>query len=249
MSISFIIPAYNEEALIARTVDAIMHASRTVAHDRDVEVIVVDDASNDRTAEIAREHGAQVVAVHKRQIAAVRNAGAKAARGDVFIFVDADTVVPPETLQAALQSIESGFVGGGAAVGFDGQVPLLARFILLWTNPLFRVLRYAAGCFIYCRRDAFEAAGGFDERYFASEEIWLSKALKAQGRCRTLKQSVTTSGRKLRQHTTSGLLWFLIRLAWRGPAAVQRREGLELWYDGRREGSDCAASEHQRNTA
>ena len=70
--ISFIIPAYNEEAVLGATLDSILSAVEA-AH-MPFEIIVVDDASTDRTAEIARSKGARVVRVHKRQIAAVRNA-------------------------------------------------------------------------------------------------------------------------------------------------------------------------------
>lgn len=70
--------------------------------------------------------------------------------------------------------------------------------------------------------------------YFAGEEIWFSQALKGQGRFVVLREKATTSGRKLRQNSTRRILWTLFRLAVRGPKAAQRREGLELWYDGRR---------------
>ena len=74
-------------------------------------MIVVDDGSTDRTADIGREHGAQVVSVAHRQIAATRNAGARAARGDVFIFVDADTLVHEALVRLALQALRDGSGG------------------------------------------------------------------------------------------------------------------------------------------
>lgn len=230
--ISFIIPAYNEESLLPQTLESIHGAARAVG--AGYEIVVVDDASTDRTVEIAQQHGARVIEVNKRQIAAARNAGAREAQGDLFIFVDADTIVPQATLVAALAALQEGAVGGGCPVRFDGSVPLAARIILPAVNRLFRLLKYAGGCFIFCRREAFEQAGGFDERYFASEEIWFSKALKRQGRFIVPRESVTTSGRKLRQNSTRRILWTLFRLAILGPKAVQRREGLEIWYDGRR---------------
>ena len=70
--ISFIVPAHNEEACLARTLPAIHEAARVVGHP--YEVIVVDDASTDATAEVARENNARVVSVKHRQIAATRNA-------------------------------------------------------------------------------------------------------------------------------------------------------------------------------
>ena len=89
--ISIVIPAYNEEALLAATLNAVRASADAIGVP--YEVIVVDDGSTDRTAEIARAHGARVVAVHLRQIGAARNAGAKVAAGDLLVFVDADTLV------------------------------------------------------------------------------------------------------------------------------------------------------------
>src|SRR5688572_21460895 len=89
--ISFIIPAYNEELLLGRTLRALDDAARGLGEP--FEIIVVDDASTDRTADVAREHGARVVSVNRRQIAATRNAGAREASGELLFFIDADTVV------------------------------------------------------------------------------------------------------------------------------------------------------------
>src|SRR5687767_8100970 len=111
--ISFIIPAYNEEALLARTLETLKESARSALDGLDHEIIVVDDASTDRTAQIAREAGARVITVEHRQIAATRNAGARSAQGDVFIFVDADTLVPASTLRAALEALRHGAIGGG----------------------------------------------------------------------------------------------------------------------------------------
>ncbi|MGH9410131.1 MAG: glycosyltransferase, partial [Vicinamibacterales bacterium] len=117
--ISFIVPAHNEEALIGETLRALARAVEAVLGSRACEIIVVDDASTDRTAAIASGLGVRVVPVQVRHIAAARNAGARAARGDRFVFVDADTVLPPQTLRAALAVLDSGAVGGGAAIEVD----------------------------------------------------------------------------------------------------------------------------------
>ena len=88
------------------------------------EIIVVDDASTDATASIARQQGAQVVRVEHRQIAATRNAGARQAHGDILFFVDADTLVNAPAIQSALRSIRAGAVGGGCLPRFEGWLPL-----------------------------------------------------------------------------------------------------------------------------
>lgn len=231
--ISFIIPAYNEEALIGATIDALHAAGR--ASGEAYEIIVADDASTDRTTDVARERGATVVKVNKRQIAAVRNAGAAAARGDVLMFVDADTIVEPRTIELALDAIRRGAVGGGALVRFEDDASLATRMFTRCLVEMFFLMRTAAGCFLFCRRADFLEVGGFDERFFASEEVWISRALRKRGKFVMIRHRVITSGRKIRQHGLAGVLWKMLRVCLRGPKGVQTRAGLELWYDGRRE--------------
>ena len=228
--ISFIVPAYNEEAVLGATLAAIDAAGRGAGEP--FEVVVADDASEDATAAVARAAGARVVKAGRRQIAAARNAGARAAQGDVFIFVDADTIVSPRIVHAALDTLRSGAIGGGAGIRFDSGVPLSIRALAAVFMRVMRLCRFAAGCFVFVRRDAFEAAGGFDERFYASEELHLSRALKRQGRFVILRDKVVTSGRKARLYSPLRLLWMTVRILGRGPRGLERREGLEMWYDG-----------------
>lgn len=230
--ISFIVPAYNEERLLASTLQAINAVAQAL--DEPCEVIVVDDGSTDRTADIAREHGAQVVPVSHRQIAATRNAGARAARGDVFIFVDADTLVHETLVRLALQALRRGAVGGGTVVRFDGAMPLYARLMVPPVVKLLQLSRMAAGCFLFCKRTAFEAVGGFDESFYAAEELALSRALKRQGKFVILREPVLSSGRKLRTHSAREMFALFGHLFRGGLGAVKQRRGFELWYAQRR---------------
>jgi glycosyltransferase involved in cell wall biosynthesis len=231
--ISFVIPAYNEETVIGATIDAVHRAAREVG--AEYEVVVANDASSDRTAEVAARHGAAVVDTSNRQIAATRNAGARAARGDRFIFVDADTLVNTAVVRGAIEALATGAAGGGAHVDFDDDVPLYADLIRRFTLWTMRVMRLAAGCFLFCTRAAFESAGGFDERLFGAEELALSEALKKRGRFVVLRESVVTSGRKFRTHSGWEILRLTGRMIVRGPGILQGRKGMEFWYDGRRE--------------
>ena len=231
--ISFIVPAYNEERLLGATLDALHAAARAAGEP--YELIVVDDASTDRTATIAADHGAALVSVAHRQIAATRNSGARQANGDWLVFVDADTIVNEAVVGAAIEALRGGAAGGGAAVEFDGTVPLYAKLllpVLVWS---FRSAGLAAGCFLFCTRNAFAAAGGFDEAFYGAEELVMSRALKRHGKFVVLRQAVTTSGRKLRTHSVGEMLAVLARLALRGPRAVKQRQGMDLWYAERRE--------------
>ena len=231
--LSFIVPAHNEELLLGATLDAIHNAAELLGEP--YELIVVDDASTDQTAFVARNCGARVISVANRQISATRNSGAHAAKGELLVFVDADTRVDGEVVRAAVQAVRDGAVGGGAAIKFDGTVPLYARLLLPILVLTFRVNRLAAGCFVFCTKNAFLAVGGFDEAYYGAEEIVFSRALRRQGRFVILRQAVTTSGRKLRTYSVWELLTMMFRIARQGRKGVQRRQGLDLWYAERRD--------------
>ncbi|PYT05117.1 MAG: glycosyl transferase family 2 [Acidobacteria bacterium] len=237
--ISFIVPAYNEEALIGRTLEALNKAANQIGEP--YEIVVANDASTDRTASIAELHGARVVAVNRRQIAATRNVGARESIGDRLIFVDADTVVSSEVVRAAIDAMNKGAAGGGSAVSFDGKLPRYAELTLPIMVRVFRATGFACGCFIFCTRRAFDAVGGFDEKLFASEEIAMSRALKRQGRFVVLSESVTSSGRKMRMYSGREVLRLFGTILLAGPKGLRKREGLEVWYGGRREDPGLAS--------
>lgn len=229
--ISFVVPAYNEEKYLAVTLEAIHGAAKSVGES--YEIVVADDASTDRTAQIAAAGGARVVHVENRQIAKTRNSGAKVARGEILVFVDADTRIDAAVLRAALDALRSGAIGGGAGVRLD-HAPRYAHVITSALLTTFRWLRLAAGCFIFCRREAFDAVGGFDETYFGAEELVISRALGRVGRFVVLREAVTTSGRKMDGRTAWDVFKITARVILRGRRGVRQREGMEFWYEDRR---------------
>ena len=230
--LSFVIPAYNEEKCLPATLASIHEAGRALGID--YEVVVVNDGSTDATATIGAGAGARVVTVENRQIAKTRNAGARAARGERLLFVDADTRVDREVVGAAMAAMDSGAVGGGAGAVFDEGAPYYARRMMWWVLGFMRLFRLAAGCFLFCRRDALEAAGGWDERHFAGEEIMLSLALHRQGPFVILRERVVTSPRKFTSRSFGETLWLTVKLLAQGMWGVRRRESTQFWYDGRR---------------
>lgn len=237
MMYSFIIPAHNEEGLLARTLESIHAAAKALGEG--YEVIVADDASTDATGDVARQHGARVVRVDHRQIGKTRNSGAAVAVGEVFIFVDADTTIGPALMLAVQKVIRTGAVGGGASVKFEGRMPFHAGITVPVFMFFYRLSGLAAGCFIYCTRQAFDAVGGFDEELFASEEITLSRALSQQGRFVLLRESAVTSGRKLRTYGFWEIIRMLFSFALSGMKSMKSRDKLGLWYDPRREDGDA----------
>ena len=231
--ISFCVPAHDEEAVIEATLASIHASARAVGEA--YEVVVADDASTDRTGEIAQACGARVISVQKRQIAGARNAAARAATGKVLMFVDADTLMNETALRAMLADVRSGAAGGGCLAEFDGKVPLWGTVLLVTLRGVFRVLRYVGGACLYCTRDAFEAAGGWNEEHYAGEEIYFADAIKKVGRFVVASPLVVTSGRKLRTFSGWEVLGEIGTMILRGPArATQSRDKLSLWYGARR---------------
>ena len=230
--VSFVVPAFNEQKCLPATLASIHAAARALG--LEYEIVVADDASTDATASIAEGAGARVIGVENRQIAKTRNAGARAARGERLVFVDADTRVDQAVVGAAMAAMDGGAVGGGAGAVFDEGAPYYARRMLWWILGFMRLFRLAAGCFLFCRREALEAAGWWDERHFAGEEIMLSLALRRQGRFVILRERVVTSPRKFTSRSFGETLWLTLKLLAQGLWGVRRRESTQFWYDGRR---------------
>ena len=238
---SFIVPAYNEEFELPRGIAAIRAAAENAKEE--YEIIVVDDGSTDRTAEIAQEQGARVVPIQRRQIAAARNAGAKAARGDILFFVDADTRISSNHVLGAVIALGAGCSGGGARVVTDGVIPLWGHIFVRVFCTVYFASNLGAGAFLFTTRKNFDASGGFDERFFIGEEVYFSLALRRLGRFKILRTPVLTSGRKLRMHSARYLLARSFGIILRGPRGAHSRQKLELWYDGKRE----SHSSHRRS--
>lgn len=231
--ISFIVPAHNEEAWIGRCVSAIRKGMESPGEP--YEIIVVDDTSTDATASIARQQGAQVIRVEHRQIAATRNAGARQSCGDILFFVDADTLVNAPAIQSALRAIRTGAAGGGCVPRFEGWLPWWFRHFEPLIKPAARLVNFPGGACLFCTRKAFEMAGGFNEDYYAAEEVAFVANLKRQGRFIILAETVITSGRKARAHSFLALARLTARLIFLGSRGVRSRKGLDYWYKPVRE--------------
>ena len=155
MKFSIIIPAYNEERYLPRLLESIDTARSNYSGGRDaVEVIVADNCSTDRTAQVAANHGARVVPVAKRRIAAARNGGARAAVGEILCFIDADSALHPQTFNAIDQTMKT----NSYIWGVTGAVLERKSFALLTTYCLMMPMVLLTGLDIglsFCRREDF----------------------------------------------------------------------------------------------
>lgn len=240
--ISFVVPAHNEQACLGRTLQAIHESARAVG--QPYEIIVVDDASTDATAEIALQNNARVVSVNHRQIAATRNSGGRAARGERFLFVDADTTANPRAVASALRYLDKGAVGGGAPTWFDytDAVPLCIRPLGFLARIIPKLVGFTGGAFMFCTREAFHATGGFNERLYWAEEGSFALRLKREGRFVVLWDRVFTSARRFRTLSALQLPAFLARLVFSPVKTFTQRSSVEkIWYDSNRSAAAKAA--------
>ena len=241
MHLSVVLPAFNEEKLIAGSLSAASEALRRAGLGADeFELIVVDNASTDATARLASCFGARVIHEPVRQIARARNAGATDAGGAWYLFLDADSWLSASLATELLRATRDRRVVGGGAVVRMYDVPLHFRCLLSAWNLCSRRLRWAAGSFLFCRAEAFRVVGGFSQDYFVAEEIDLSRRLKRWGRA--LDQSfvvldgggLLSSSRKCELYRGVEVLNLVWRMC-RHPRRFFRDPGLcDAWYDGRR---------------
>jgi len=224
--------AHNEANYLPDTLGTLKRTFEELQYDG--QIIVVNDSSTDATRDVAISNGADVIDVELRNIGAVRNAGAKQCDTPWLFFLDADTLLPAKTLAAALDQLANGAVGGGAAVEI---APTKKLSCLKWT--MFYAIKiawqsiggWAAGCFMYCRRETFESFGGFDEDYLAIEELFFSRSMAKKGRFSVLRQPVITSARKLEAYSTVELLRFVTLPITQPTRLFKSKVGLEILYD------------------
>jgi glycosyltransferase involved in cell wall biosynthesis len=241
LKVSIIIPAFNEERLIGETLRQVKAA--TVAFSRrewTTEIIVCDNNSTDRTAELSRAEGATVVFEPVNQIARARNSGAAAATGDWLVFIDADSHPSVELFAEVAEQIATGrCLGGGCTVRLEGHYLAGSLITRLW-NCISRMGRLLAGSFIFCEAGAFRELGGFNNDLFAGEEIDLSQRLKRLAREKKKRivilhrHPLLTSARKMHLYTLREHLRFLLRAAVSHKRILRSREECHTWYDGRR---------------
>lgn len=241
MKISVIVPAFNEEKLLAGSLAEIKSAATAfTARGWTFELIVCDNNSTDRTAAIARAAGASVVFEPVNQIARARNTGAAAATGDWLVFVDADTH-PGEKLFAdvAAQITAGRCLAGGVTIRLDEKLFVAGLLTELW-NYASRLNRLMAGSFIFVETAAFRQVGGFSHDLFAAEELELSQRLKKFARTSGRKiiilhrHPIKTSARKMKLYSSREMLWFFLRSIFNHRRTIRDRDAVYMWYDGRR---------------
>ena len=230
---AIIIPAWNESEFIEKSIHSANAAIKQCRYTG--RVIVVDNNSTDDTASKAAHAGAEVVFEPINQIARARNTGARAANTDWLVFLDADTTLNPTLLNESLSVLDSGkVIGGGSVIELDREVRGAAKLSLTAWNWWSRFLSLAAGCYIYCDRNAFETVGGFDETRYVAEELFLSAKLKKLAKTRGQRFVVQTlapvvsSARKLDWYSKKQMIWQVLLLMI--PSSTKSKKSCAVWY-------------------
>jgi glycosyltransferase involved in cell wall biosynthesis len=244
VQISLVIPAWNEAVLLPRLLDSVAVAlKRWTDSGRsadEIEVLVADNGSTDATTQIAGERGCRVVSVEKRVIAASRNGGAAVARGEILCFIDADSVVHPDSFIAIAEAMTDTHVVGGATGVIMERWSLGIALVYAMMLPMVWLTGLDSGV-VFCRRGDFLTLGGYDEKLLIAEDVdflWRLRRLgrsRGQGLLRLRGVKAITSTRKFDQH--GDWHWFTQFPAhiWR---VLRNRDALNefarrYWYDGR----------------
>lgn len=212
--ISIIIPAYNEEKYLPRTLEAVTAA---LGAGVDAELIVVDNLSTDSTREIAESFGAKILTEDEHNIAKVRNTGGFAAAGNVLVFLDADTTVPPGLFERIVDVMSNADCAGGS-VAVDYEKPrnrqlFMLFFMKLWTF-LGRLTKMRQGALQFCRTAVFRELSGYDATIYVGEDIefhWrLAGLAKRRGGFTTFVEEpkVETSSRRWEKMGLFRMLFF-----------------------------------------
>jgi glycosyltransferase involved in cell wall biosynthesis len=189
MLISLVIPAFNEEAYLGKTLNSLNRAKALLQSETNhaAEIIVVDNGSDDATAEIARCSSVTVATEMQHNVAKARNSGARISRGDVIVFVDADTVGPDKLLVSIARAMSDASCFGGAVDTDYRPRKLTVRVYLRFWRTLGKLLGMAQGATQFCRRDVFFALNGYDQNLFIGEDVdfhWrLKRIAKRQHGC------------------------------------------------------------------
>ncbi|MBV9282324.1 MAG: glycosyltransferase [Chloroflexi bacterium] len=206
-AVSVVIPARNEEGFIAGALTSVAEQRYPRAH---LECIVVDNGSTDRTAEavngFAAEHpdiSISVVPEPEPGISRAKNRGARAARGQVLVFLDADSWMEPSLLADVAARYRGGSPAGSIRVVADSTDPLERLFFGL--TELGKVLFGIRAQMLFCERSLFLALGGFRPELRHAEDLDLLRRVRsrlgARNRrtvCHIRSSAIATSTRRLR---------------------------------------------------
>jgi len=189
--VSVIIPAYNEEKLIRKTLISVKRQTY-----KPIEIIVVNNNSTDKTAKIAQEYTDKVLFLKRKGAATAMNFGARKAKGQYFLFLDADSRISKNTVYNSIKFLRRGFSGGRIKAEYEKKDNKIKLFEVIQNSVLVKVGFYT-GPFLYTKRELFQKIGGLNEKIQFGYDIDLMKRLSRFGRIKNDLYSIAkTSSRR-----------------------------------------------------
>ncbi len=203
--ITVIVPAYNEEDLIAGCLDSLLHQTLEKEH---YEIIVVDNNSKDLTARIAMSKGVRVEKELKKGYVHAIRKGIEVSHTELIAFTDADCRVPPNWLEQILAHFESSakVVGVGGKLAFYDIHPIMDKTFrsILYLN------KALPGNNMAIKREALNRIGGVDPKVNLTVDYWLTLKLRKVGRLKVDRRLVVnTSGRRFRNSFDSDIKYLI----------------------------------------
>lgn len=222
--ISIIIPAHNEEAYLEQTLTAL-----NAQHYRHFETIVVTNGCTDNTAEVARGKCHRLVLLSQKSLGVARNLGARMAKGDLLVFLDADTILEPRALRVIAHQFTRDHAAG-TLKGRPDSRRLPYRLIYFLKNFTHRTLLHnGSSGVIICWREHFVQLGGFDEALEVRENSHLMQRLKQFGGYKYISRTVaTTSMRRYERRGVGRIVWLWIKLWVQSPFSDLRNRKYEI---------------------
>ena len=239
MEFSVIVPTYNEEKYIEQCLQSILRQNINRA---DFEIIVSDGASSDKTHTIAEKLADKIVVNEKRGASVQRNYGAQYAKGEILVFIDADTYLDSSFLAAFKEQFNDKKVVAVSGIAYPAGGKLPQRFVYRATYILMQVLHlmnlslFPAMCVAY-RKQAFENAGGFRVDFTTLEDLDLSKRISKTGLTKIATRAhAFSSTRRIHKHLVTTVAYHIfcdIRylLTGKGPRRYPKVEELKSWRD------------------
>jgi len=239
MLFSIIVPTYNEEKYIEQCLQSLQHQNVDRA---EFEIIVSDGASSDSTHTLAAKLADRIVVNEKRGASVQRNYGAQQARGEIFVFIDADTHLDSNFLAALKEEFADKKVAAVSGIAYpaDGKIPqrlvYRATYVLMQVLHTMNLSLFPAMCVAY-RRQAFIDAGGFREDFTTLEDLDLSKRVSKSGDTKIATRAhAFSSTRRIHKHLVTTVAYHIfcdIRylLTGKGPKRYPKVEELQSWRD------------------
>lgn len=196
--ISVIIPACNEEDYIAKTLDSVKKQKE------DHEIIVVCNGCTDNTYKVAKKYAKKVFILNKKNVSKARNYGANKAKGDILVFLDADTQLTKGSMKKILETLDISTIIG-TCKGVPGSKKLIYRILLTIKNNL----KTPVNGILFCRRNIFNKVKGYNKNKIVREHRDLVKRMLKYGKFGLADAEVINSMRRFEKKglISVGLFW------------------------------------------